>query len=80
MLSALQGQANIEVVNYRKQTPLLLAISQGHASLVELLVLKGECVCCALTAKRTILVQLMCFSQNHIHIYIGSSLFVIVNT
>ena len=48
-----QGQANIEVANHRKQTPLLLAISQGHTSLVELLVLKGCNAICRLLLKQT---------------------------
>lgn len=37
----LQGQANIEIRNNRQQTPLLLAVSQGHTSIVELLVSSG---------------------------------------
>ena len=36
-----QGQANIEIRNNRQQTPLLLAVSQGHTSILELLVAKG---------------------------------------
>lgn len=32
-----QGQCNVDPLNNRKQTPLLLAVSQGHAPLVELL-------------------------------------------
>ena len=39
-------------MNHRKQTPLLLAISQGHASLVELLVLKGWHRCSACRSKQ----------------------------
>ena len=36
-----QGQANMEIRNNRQQTPLLLAVSQGHMSIIELLVSKG---------------------------------------
>ncbi|CAG0880694.1 unnamed protein product [Cyprideis torosa] len=36
-----QGNCDINIVNNRKQTPLLLAVSQLHFPLVELLVLKG---------------------------------------
>lgn len=36
-----QGHANIEIRNNRQQTPLLLAVSQGHMSIIELLVSKG---------------------------------------
>lgn len=41
VLLCLQGQANIEIRNNRQQTPLLLAVSQGHTSIVELLVSSG---------------------------------------
>jgi len=36
-----QGQAEIDIRNNRKQTPLLLAVSQGYCGLAELLVFKG---------------------------------------
>ncbi|KAJ8320485.1 hypothetical protein KUTeg_002072 [Tegillarca granosa] len=35
------GQADIEIRNNRQQTPLLLAVSQGHTSIIELLVTRG---------------------------------------
>ncbi|XP_074653934.1 E3 ubiquitin-protein ligase MIB2-like [Tubulanus polymorphus] len=35
------GHANMEIKNNRQQTPLLLAASQGHATLVDLLIKKG---------------------------------------
>ena len=41
MSATFQGQANIEIRNNRQQTPLLLAVSQGHTSILELLVAKG---------------------------------------
>lgn len=37
----LQGHADLEVRNNRQQTPLLLAVSQGHTALIELLVSQG---------------------------------------
>ena len=36
-----QGQCSVDPLNNRRQTPLLLAVSQGHAPLVELLVEAG---------------------------------------
>ena len=36
-----QGQCTVDPLNNRRQTPLLLAVSQGHAALVELLVGAG---------------------------------------
>ena len=42
MFSVVQGRANLEVPNNRKQTPLILAVSQGHAALIELLVTNGK--------------------------------------
>lgn len=36
-----QGQCSVDPLNNRRQTPLILAVSQGHASLVELLVRAG---------------------------------------
>ena len=41
LFSSCQGQADIEIRNNRQQTPLLLAVSQGHTGLIELLVSKG---------------------------------------
>lgn len=35
-----QHGANIEIRNNRQQTPLLLAVSQGHTSIIELLITK----------------------------------------
>ena len=35
------GQCTIDALNNRRQTPLLLAVSQGHAALVELLAAAG---------------------------------------
>ena len=40
----IQGKANIEVRNNREQTPLMLACTQGHYSVVELLVETGASV------------------------------------
>ena len=40
-MSLLQGKADIEIRNNRKQTPVLLAVSQGHTTLIELLVTKN---------------------------------------
>lgn len=37
----MKGQADIEIRNNRQQTPLLLAVSQGHTSIIELLVTRG---------------------------------------
>ena len=37
-----QGKADLEVRNNRQQTPLLLAVSQGHVPLIELLVMRGK--------------------------------------
>lgn len=42
-----QGQCSVDPVNNRRQTPLLLAVSQGHAALVELLVAAGADVTAA---------------------------------
>lgn len=42
-----QGQCSVDPLNNRRQTPLLLAVSQGHASLVELLVTAGADVSAA---------------------------------
>ncbi len=39
-----QGQAEIDIRNNRKQTPLLLAVSQGYCGIVELLVAKGAAI------------------------------------
>ena len=36
-----QGRCSVDPLNNRRQTPLILAVSQGHASLVELLVSSG---------------------------------------
>ena len=36
-----QHGAELEIRNNRQQTPLLLAVSQGHTSIIELLVTKG---------------------------------------
>ena len=36
-----QGNAYPEVVTVVGQTPLMMAVSQGHAAAIELLVLKG---------------------------------------
>ncbi len=35
------GQCSVDPLNNRRQTPLLLAVSQGHAPLVELLAASG---------------------------------------
>eukprot|EP00106_Octopus_bimaculoides_P008227 XP_014775669.1 PREDICTED: E3 ubiquitin-protein ligase MIB2-like [Octopus bimaculoides] len=37
----IQGQAQLDIRNNRQQTPLLLAVSQGHIGLTEFLVSKG---------------------------------------
>ncbi len=42
-----QGQCSVDPLNNRRQTPLLLAVSQGHAPLVELLVEAGADVTAA---------------------------------
>ncbi|CAF0788949.1 unnamed protein product [Didymodactylos carnosus] len=36
-----EGHADIEIVNNRKQTALHLAVSQGHTSIIELLIVNG---------------------------------------
>ena len=36
-----QGQCDVDIENNRRQTPLLLAIGQGHAGVVDLFVAKG---------------------------------------
>lgn len=41
------GQCSVDTLNNRRQTPLLLAVSQGHAPLVELLVEAGADVTAA---------------------------------
>ncbi len=41
------GQCCVDTLNNRRQTPLLLAVSQGHAPLVELLVEAGADVTAA---------------------------------
>lgn len=41
------GQCSVDLLNNRRQTPLLLAVSQGHASIVELLVQAGADVTAA---------------------------------
>ena len=41
------GQCSVDPLNNRRQTPLLLAVSQGHAALVELLVAAGADVTAA---------------------------------
>lgn len=42
-----QGQCSVDPLNNRRQTPLLLAVSQGHTALVELLVESGADVTAA---------------------------------
>lgn len=39
--SILQGEADIEVRNNRQQTPLMLAVTQAHTPVVNLLLEKG---------------------------------------
>lgn len=46
-LLLVQGQCCVDTLNNRRQTPLLLAVSQGHAPLVELLVEAGADVTAA---------------------------------
>ena len=36
-----QGRADIEIRNNRQQTPLLLAVAQGHMPIIELLIQHG---------------------------------------
>ena len=36
-----QGQCDVDIENNRRQTPLLLAIGQGHAGVIDLFVAKG---------------------------------------
>ena len=38
-----EGNADLEIKNNRKQTPLSLGVSQGHADIIELLVSSGTC-------------------------------------
>ena len=38
----LQSKADIEILNNRRQTPLLLAVAQLHAPIIELLVEKSK--------------------------------------
>jgi E3 ubiquitin-protein ligase mind-bomb len=44
LLYRLQNRAEVDVRNNRQQTPLLLAVSQGHWTLIELLVNAGAIV------------------------------------
>lgn len=46
-LLLVQGQCCVDPLNNRRQTPLLLAVSQGHAPLVELLTEAGADVTAA---------------------------------
>lgn len=46
-LLLVQGQCSVDPLNNRRQTPLLLAVSQGHAPLVELLIEAGADVTAA---------------------------------
>ena len=39
-----EGKCEIDPVNNRNQTPLFLAVSQGHATLIELLITAGASV------------------------------------
>lgn len=47
LLSASGGRAKVDLQNNRKQTPLLLATSQGHWAIVELLINHQANVACA---------------------------------
>ena len=37
-----QGNADLDVLDSEHQTPLILAVGEAHASIVELLILKGN--------------------------------------
>ena len=41
LYSITQGHATIDIRNNREQTPLLLAVSQGHVAIMEALVMRG---------------------------------------